>query len=44
MRYMYYSIEKQIDVDVCFIDYSKTFDTVKHESLNQLLHYHDVDA
>ena len=27
------TIENQIDVYVCFIDYSKAFDTVKHEPL-----------
>ena len=27
------SVEKQIDVYTCFIDYSKAFDTVKHDSL-----------
>ena len=26
-------VEKQKDVHVCFIDYSKAFDTVKHEPL-----------
>ena len=30
-------IEKQKDVYVCFIDYSKAFDTVKHEPLIELL-------
>ena len=31
------SVEKQRDVYTCFIDYSKAFDTVKHESLVELL-------
>ena len=31
------SVEKQKDVYTCFIDYSKAFDTVKHESLVELL-------
>ena len=30
-------IEKQKDVYVCFIDYSKAFDTVNHEPLIELL-------
>ena len=37
------SIEKQRDVYTCFIDYSKAFDTVKHESLVELLQSLDVD-
>ena len=36
-------IEKQKDVYVCFIDYSKVFDTVKHETLIELLQYPDID-
>ena len=31
------SVEKQKDVYTCFIDYSKAFDTVKHDSLVELL-------
>ena len=37
------SIEKQKDVYVCFIDYSKAFDTVKHKLLVDLLQSLDVD-
>ena len=37
------SIEKQKDVYVCFIDYSKMFDTVKHKLLVDLLLSLDVD-
>ena len=37
------SVEKQRDVYICFIDYSKAFDTVKHESLVELLQSLDVD-
>ena len=37
------SVEKQKDVYTCSIDYSKAFDTVKHDSLVELLHSHDVD-
>jgi uncharacterized membrane-anchored protein YhcB (DUF1043 family) len=37
------SVEKQKDVYTCFIDYSKAFDTVKHESLVKLLQSLDVD-
>ena len=48
MQYMYYIdwcyIEKQIDAYVCFIDYSKDFDTVKHKPLIQFLQSLDVDA
>ena len=36
-------IEKQKGVYVCFFDYSKAFDTVKHESLIQLLQSLDID-
>ena len=36
-------IEKQKDVYVCFIDYSKAFDTVKHEPLIELLQSLDID-
>ena len=36
-------IEKQKDVYVCFFDYSKAFDTVKHEPLIQLLQSLDID-
>ena len=36
-------VEKQRDVYTCFIDYSKAFDTVKHESLVELLQSLDVD-
>ena len=37
------SVEKQRVVYTCFIDYSKAFDTVKYESLVELLHSLDVD-
>ena len=38
------SVEKQRYVYTsCFIDYSKAFDTVKHESLVELLQSLDVD-
>ena len=37
------SIEKQKYVYVCFIDYSKAFDTVKHKLLVDRLHSLDVD-
>ena len=36
-------IEKQKDVYVCLIDYSKAFDTVKHEPLIELLQSLDID-
>ena len=36
------SVEKQRDVYTCFIDYSKAFDTVKHESLVEVLQSQDV--
>ena len=36
-------IEKQKDVYVCFIDYSKAFDTVKHDPLIELLQSLDID-
>ena len=37
------SVEKQKDVYTCFINYSKAFDTEKHESLVGLLLSLDVD-
>ena len=37
------SVEKQRDVYTCFIDYRKAFNTVKHESLVELLQSLDVD-
>ena len=37
-------IEKQKDVYVCFIDYSKSFDTVKHEPLIELQQSLDIDS
>ena len=37
------AIEKQKDVYVCFIDYSKAFETVKHEPLIELLQSLDSD-
>ena len=37
------SAEKQEDVYTCFIDYSKAFDTVKHDSLVEVLQSLDVD-
>ena len=36
-------VEKQKDVYTCFIDYSKAFDTVKHDSLVELLQSLDID-
>ena len=36
-------IKKQKDVYVCFIDYSKAFDTVNHEPLIELLQSLDID-
>ena len=36
-------IERQTDVYVCFIDYSKAFDTVKPESLIELVQSLDID-
>ena len=38
------SFEEQRDVYTCFIDYSKAFDTVKHESLVELLQSLDVEV
>ena len=35
-------IEKQIDGYICFIDYSKAFDTVRHEPLIELLQSLDI--
>ena len=37
------SFAKQRDVYTCFIYYSKAFDTVKHESLVELLQLLDID-
>ena len=37
------SVEKQKYVYTCFIDYSKAFDTVKHDLLVELLQSLDVD-
>ena len=37
------SVEKQKDVYVCFIEYSKAFDTVKHKLLVDLLQSQGVD-
>ena len=37
-------IEKQKDVYVCFIDYSKAFDSMKHKSLIELLQSLDIDS
>ena len=42
-RFVERSVEKQSDVYTCFINYSKSFDTVKHESLVELLQSLDVD-
>ena len=36
-------IEKQKDMYVCFIDYRKAFDTVKHEPLIELLQSLNID-
>ena len=38
------AIEKQKDVYACFIDHSKTFDTVRHEPLIDLLKARDMDS
>ena len=38
------AIEKQKDIYACFIDYSKAFDTVRHEPLIDLLKEIDVDS
>ena len=38
------SVEKQKYVCICFINYNKAFDTVKHESLVELLLSLDVDG
>ena len=38
------SIQKLKDVFTCFIDYSKTFDTVKHASLFDLLSSLDIES
>ena len=37
------SVEKPRDVYTCFIDYSKAFDTVKYESLVEVLQSLDID-
>ena len=37
------SVEKKKDVYTGFIDYSKAFDTVKYDSVVELLHSLDVD-
>ena len=36
-------IKKQKNVYVCFIDYSKAFDTVKHKPLIEFLQSLDID-
>ena len=38
------AIEKQKDIYACFMDYSKAFDTVRHEPLINLLKAMDVDS
>ena len=38
------AIDKQKDINACFIDYSKTFDTVTHEPLIDLLKAIDVGS
>ena len=38
------AIEKQKDIYACFIDYSKAFDTVRHEPLIDQLKAKDVDS
>ena len=38
------AIEKQKDIDPCFFDYSKPFNTVRHEPLINLLKAIDVDS
>ena len=37
-------IEKQKDVFMCFVDFEKAFDTVKHEQLVEVLQKYGVDA
>ena len=38
------AIDKQKDIYACFIDYSKAFDTIRHEPLIDLLKAIDVDS
>ena len=38
------SMQKQKDVFTCFIDYNKTFDTVKHASMFDLLSSVDIES
>ena len=38
------AIEKQKNIYACYIDYSKAFDTVRHEPLIDLLQAIDVDS
>ena len=38
------AIEMQRDIFLCFIDYSKAFDRVKHKELMQMLSELDVDG
>ena len=38
------AIEKQKDMHACFIDYSKAFDTVRHETLIGRLKEIDMDS
>ena len=42
-RFVERMIENQKDVYVCFIDYRKAFDTVKHKPLIELLQSLDID-
>ena len=42
-RFVERMIENQKDVYACFIDYNKSFDTVKHESLIELQQSLDID-
>ena len=37
-------IEVQKDLSICFIDYSKAFDKVKHEKLVEMLNQLDIDG
>ena len=37
------ALEKQRDLYMCFVDFEKAFDTVKHELLVETLRKYDVD-
>ena len=42
--HFYCSIEMQKDLYLCFIDYSKAFDNVRHEKLFNILEHLDIDG